>query len=63
MTLSDRLFEEGGLEVREGLPAAGILVGPRIGVPYASPADRDAPLRFALGGGAPVSVPRGLVPL
>lgn len=42
------LFEEGGLEVREGEPPARILEGPRIGVDYADPVDRDAPLRLAI---------------
>ena len=46
------LYEAGGLEVREGEPPEGLLKGPRIGVPYAAPLDREAALRFAVVGSA-----------
>lgn len=42
------LFRRGGLEVRAGEPVSQVLVGPRVGIDYAAPADRDAPLRFAV---------------
>jgi len=44
------LCAPGGVEVFSGSPPAEILVGPRVGIDYAAPADRDAPLRFAVGG-------------
>lgn len=43
------LFQKGGLEVREGHPEAGGRPGPRVGIGFARPGDRDAPLRFAVG--------------
>ena len=46
------LYEPGGLEAREGTPPEVVLRGPRIGVAYAEPSHRDAPLRFAVGGSA-----------
>ncbi len=54
------LYEPGGLEVREGTPPETVLRGPRIGVPYAEPVHRQAPLRFAVGGSAWVSERRTL---
>ena len=42
------LFTPGGLELRAGSAPAAILRGPRVGVPYAQPEHREAPLRFAL---------------
>lgn len=42
-----RLHEAGGLELREGPAASRVLSGPRIGIPYASPIDQEARLRFA----------------
>jgi DNA-3-methyladenine glycosylase len=44
------LCSPGGLELRAGGPAAGILRGPRVGIDYALPAHRDAPWRLALAG-------------
>lgn len=43
------LFRRGGLTVHEGPPPASVLVGPRVGIDYASEADRLAPYRFACG--------------
>jgi DNA-3-methyladenine glycosylase len=54
------LFEAGGLELCAGEPPAGVLVGPRIGIDYASPRDRAAPLRFAVAESRWVSRPRAL---
>lgn len=51
---------EGPLEVHEGAPVTDILVGPRVGVDYAAPADRDALLRFAEAGTPWVSHPKTL---
>ena len=42
------LFEAGGLEVCKGAPSGRILVGPRVGIDFASPEDRAALRRFAL---------------
>lgn len=36
-------------------PDAGLLAGPRVGIGYAAPADRDAALRFAAADSARVS--------
>ncbi|BDU74388.1 DNA-3-methyladenine glycosylase [Mesoterricola silvestris] len=55
-----RFHEPGGLELRAGSPAAAILAGPRVGVDFASPADRDRPWRFAEAGTPWVSRPRNL---
>ncbi|MCB9650613.1 MAG: DNA-3-methyladenine glycosylase [Deltaproteobacteria bacterium] len=41
------LFERGGLELLSGEPAERWLHGPRVGIDYAAPVDRDALLRFA----------------
>jgi DNA-3-methyladenine glycosylase len=56
------LYREGGLELREGTPPAGVLSGPRVGVDFASDLDRARPWRFALAGSLWVSQPRGLAP-
>lgn len=42
------LFRRGGLSLLDGETPARHLVGPRVGIDYAEPADRDAPWRFAL---------------
>lgn len=42
------LFEAGGLEACKGEPPARILMGPRVGIDFASPEDRAALRRFAL---------------
>jgi DNA-3-methyladenine glycosylase len=56
------LFEAGGLELRAGPPAASILRGPRVGVPYAHLDHREAPLRFALADSEWVTHRKGLAP-
>jgi DNA-3-methyladenine glycosylase len=56
------LYQEGGLELREGTTPAGILCGPRVGVEFASEPDRARPWRFALAGSLWVSRPKGLSP-
>jgi len=42
--------EPGGLELRAGETPETVLVGRRVGIDYAAPADRDAELRFAVPG-------------
>ncbi len=54
------LHEPGGLELRAGKAPEGLLVGPRVGIAYAEPHDREAPWRFALAGSAWVSHRRTL---
>jgi DNA-3-methyladenine glycosylase len=54
------VFEPGGITVGAGRPVAGFLSGPRIGVDYADPADRDAPWRLAAAGTRAVARPRAL---
>lgn len=44
------LFEPGGLELRRGEAPDQMLAGPRVGVDFASPEDRNAHLRFAVAG-------------
>ena len=56
------LFEEGGLEVRQGTPPSQILSGPRVGIAFAKEVDRLAPLRFACGDTKAVTAPKGLSP-
>lgn len=58
------LFRAGGLELLDGPPPVGVLVGPRVGIDYADDADRVAPWRFAVADSRWVSAPRkGLAPL
>lgn len=52
------LFRKGGLELRRGERPEPILQGPRVGIDFATKADRERPWRFALGGSAWVSRPR-----
>ena len=54
------LTEPGGLELREGTPVARALVGPRVGIDYASARDRRAPYRFADPGATAVTVRKTL---
>jgi DNA-3-methyladenine glycosylase len=54
------LFEVGGLEVREGEPAARTVAGPRVGIDYASPEHREAPWRSAEADSRGVSHRKGL---
>ncbi|MBX2801644.1 MAG: DNA-3-methyladenine glycosylase [Myxococcales bacterium] len=42
------VYEPGGIEVLHGTPVERCRVGPRVGIDYAAPADRDAPLRYAV---------------
>jgi DNA-3-methyladenine glycosylase len=56
------LFERGGLELHRGERPSAILVGPRVGIDYAEPVDRDAPYRFAVAGSRWVSHTRPLRP-
>jgi len=58
----DSLLVPGGLELREGPPPPTVRVGPRVGIDYASPADRDVLWRFADGSSLWVSQPRSLRP-
>jgi DNA-3-methyladenine glycosylase len=57
------LFRGGGLELGDGEPPPFVLAGPRIGIDYASAADRDRPWRFASGGSAWVSFRERLAPI
>lgn len=50
------LFRRGALEVREGRAPSAVLVGPRIGIDYASAQDRRAPWRLAVADSPWVSV-------
>ncbi|MBI4913567.1 MAG: DNA-3-methyladenine glycosylase [Acidobacteria bacterium] len=51
------LFEAGGLELREGWPPMRIAAGPRVGVDFASPADRRRRWRFVEAGSPWQSAP------
>lgn len=51
------LYRRGGLELHDGEPPAAVLTGPRVGIDYADPVDRDAPWRFAAAGTRWVSRP------
>jgi DNA-3-methyladenine glycosylase len=59
----EALFSRGGLELHRGEAPAALLVGPRVGIDYAIPRDRDAPYRFAVAGSAWVGHTRSLRPL
>ncbi len=52
----------GGLWVAPGVAPANLLVGPRVGIDYATPEDRARPWRFADGDSAWVSARKGLRP-
>lgn len=54
------LCAPGGLEVHAGAPVERCLRGPRVGIDYAEPVDRDAPWRFAVPGTRWVTRPGGL---
>ncbi|MCC7070784.1 MAG: DNA-3-methyladenine glycosylase [Deltaproteobacteria bacterium] len=45
----------GGLELHEGDGVVRVLAGPRVGIDFAAPRDRRAPLRFALAGSGAVT--------
>ena len=53
------LYRAGGLEAHARPQAEDVLEGPRVGIDYASRADREAPRRFALAGTRWVSAPKG----
>lgn len=57
------LFEAGGLELREGEAPDALLQGPRVGIDFAAPEDRDAPWRLAIAGTPWVSERSTLEPL
>jgi DNA-3-methyladenine glycosylase len=48
----------GGLEVLDGPEPEAILVGPRVGIDYASPEHVAAPWRFAIAGTPWISAPK-----
>ncbi|CAH9079367.1 unnamed protein product [Cuscuta epithymum] len=52
------LYTPGGLEILDGPNPVEILVGPRVGIDYASPTDVDALWRFAIGGSTWISAPK-----
>ncbi|WVZ73431.1 hypothetical protein U9M48_021737 [Paspalum notatum var. saurae] len=52
------LYTPGGLEVLDGPEPESILVGPRVGIDYASPEHVAAPWRFAIAGTRWISAPR-----
>ena len=54
------LTQAGGLELRQGQAPQSIVRGPRIGIDYAQPEDRDSLLRYAAGNSAWVSHRRKL---
>jgi DNA-3-methyladenine glycosylase len=49
------LYRSGGLSVVAGDEPARVLTGPRVGIDFATPADRQRPWRFAVGDSAWVS--------
>jgi DNA-3-methyladenine glycosylase len=57
------LYRTGDLYLARGDTPAGVLVGPRVGIDYAEPADRARPWRFAVAGSTCISRPSGLIPL
>ncbi|TVU28754.1 hypothetical protein EJB05_20286, partial [Eragrostis curvula] len=52
------LYTPGGLEVLDGPEPENILVGPRVGIEYASPEHVAAPWRFAIAGTPWISDPK-----
>lgn len=54
------LYRRGGVELHDGAAPAAMLTGPRVGIDYAEPVDRDAPWRFASAGTRWVSRPKSL---
>lgn len=52
------LYVPGGLEVLDGPEPKNILVGPRVGIDYASPEHVVAPWRFAFAGTPWISAPK-----
>jgi DNA-3-methyladenine glycosylase len=57
------LHRPGGLTISApDVPVPGVLVGPRVGIDFAEPVDRDRPWRFAIAGSEWVTRPRELSP-
>ncbi len=56
----EKVFEPGGLEVRDGPAPSAILAGPRVGIDYADEEHRLAPWRLAIAGTPWVSQSKGL---
>ncbi len=54
------LYRAGGLSVLPGDAPTSVLVGPRVGIDFATPSDRQRLWRFAVGDSAWVSQRRGL---
>ncbi|KAL9262033.1 DNA-3-methyladenine glycosylase-like protein [Drosera capensis] len=52
------LYEPGGLELLGGPQPENILIGPRVGIEYASPEHVSAPWRFAIAGSPWISAPK-----
>lgn len=52
------LCDAGGLEVLDGPEPESILVGPRVGIEYASPEHASALWRFAIAGTPWISAPK-----
>ncbi|PKA47027.1 DNA-3-methyladenine glycosylase [Apostasia shenzhenica] len=52
------LHTSGGLEIMDGPEPENILVGPRVGIDYALPADVSAPWRFAIAGTPWICAPK-----
>ncbi|KAJ6807580.1 putative DNA-3-methyladenine glycosylase [Iris pallida] len=52
------LYTPGGLEVLDGPKPENILIGPRVGIEYASPEHVSAPWRFAIAGSPWISAPK-----
>ncbi|KAJ3695958.1 hypothetical protein LUZ60_001335 [Juncus effusus] len=52
------LFTPGGLEVLDGPEPSSILIGPRVGIDYASPDHVKAPWRFAIADTPWISAPK-----
>jgi DNA-3-methyladenine glycosylase len=52
------LYRKQDLYLVPGDPPAGVLVGPRVGIDYAAPADRARPWRFAAAASTCISHPR-----
>ncbi|WCJ34044.1 DNA-3-methyladenine glycosylase (MAG) [Euphorbia peplus] len=52
------LYSPGGLEILDGPEPESIIVGPRVGIEYASPDDVNALWRFAVAGTPWISAPK-----
>ena len=55
------LLDGGDLGIGAGRPPRAVVAGPRVGIDYAAPGDRDAPWRFAVAGSPWVSKRKSLV--